>query len=102
MSEAGVAGHICWLSTVVCDCPPLLVARIEGEAVVEPGRGGGPMRASNSGSGDIDSASEPSLLNGIPRPPELGRDEPPDWCACSNRSLTSLGGMTEDKVPFLL
>lgn len=102
MSEAGVAGHICWPSIEGCGCALLPVARIEGEAVTDPGRGGGPIRASDSGSGDIDSASEMSLLDGI-KPAEVGRDEPPDWCACcSNSSLTSLGGITEDKVPFFL
>lgn len=58
------------------------------------------MSASDKGSGDIDSPSEPSRLDGIPRPAEAGPECPPECCACSNSSLTSFGGIT-DMVPFL-
>lgn len=74
INEAGVAGHICWPSDMDWDGPLLLIARIEGDAVTEAGRGGGAISASDKGSGDIDSASEPSRLGGIPRPAEAGRD----------------------------
>jgi hypothetical protein len=56
---------------------------------------------SDSGSGDIDSASELSRLRGNDNELEL-------VCACfdrctsSSRSLTSLGGMTDESVAFRL
>jgi hypothetical protein len=89
ISEAGVAG--------VAGVPPwpFIWAIMAGDAVWEPGMGGGRI-SDSSGSGEMESVSEVSRLWGTSRPFEGGR--PPR--ASSRSSLTSLGGINEDTVAF--
>jgi hypothetical protein len=70
---------------------------IAGDCVTDRGLGGGPILS--RGSGEMDSASEPSRLRGTARPLEDGRADL-DRCASSTSSLTSLGGISADTVPF--
>lgn len=88
IKDAGVAGTTPWPK--VC----LLCAIIAGDCVTEPGLGGGPI--SSRGSGDIESASEPSRLRGACRPLDEGRLA---RASCIS-SVTSLGGMSDDTVAF--
>ena len=86
--EAGVAGVLLWL---------LRWAIMAGEAVEEPGLGGG--RISESiGSGDIESVSELSRVMGTSRPLDDGRVER----ASLMSSVTSFGGIREETVIFRL
>jgi hypothetical protein len=86
ISEAGVAGVAPW---------PFCWAIMAGECVTEPGFCGGRISDSR-GSGEIESVSEPSRLCGTLR---LLEDERSPRASCMS-SLTSLGGMNEDKVAF--
>lgn len=78
-------------------------ARIEGEGWTELGFGGGPIRGSERGSGEMDSAGELSMLLGTERPEVCCCDEAVlrRWTS-SRRSLTSFGGTVEESVAFRL
>jgi hypothetical protein len=86
--DAGVAGVPFWL---------LRWAIIAGEAVEEPGFGGGRI-SDNIGSGDMESVSELSRVLGTSRPLADGRI---DRASCIS-SVTPLGGMSEETVDFRL
>jgi len=75
------------------------LASMAGDAFADDGFGGGPMIASDSGSGDIDSDDEV----GCPRSERTARGEVGDWWDCEwalSKSLTSLEG-TEMPLFFL-
>jgi len=78
-------------------------ARIEGEGWTELGLGCGPIRGSERGSGEMDSAGELSMLLGTERLETCCCAEPAlrRWTS-SRRSLTSFGGTVEESVAFRL
>jgi hypothetical protein len=68
-----------------------------GECATEPGLGGGRI-SDRRGSGEIESVSELSRPYGTSRPLEAGRAA---RASCKS-SLTSLGGIVPETVPFRL
>lgn len=88
MREAGVAGVLLWL---------LRWAMTAGEAVEEPGLGGGRISES-MGSGEMESVSELSRVRGASRPAESGCWER----AFCTRSVTSFGRISEEPLDFRL
>lgn len=96
MSEAGVAGIVpAPLGPMLGD---LLFARMAGDCRAECGFGGGRIRPSESGSGDIESEE---LAYGLDIRAILGDVGDICVCACiSSSSETSFGGMTEDSPDF--
>lgn len=88
MSEAGVAGVLLWL---------LRWAMTAGEAVQEPGLGGGRI-SDNMGSGEMESVSELSRVRGASR---LLDDGCWERASCM-RSVTSFDGISEETVALRL
>lgn len=84
MMDAGVAGERP-ASARACST----WAVIEGDCRAEPGRGGGPMVASDSGSGDIDPPSDE--LCGTDRGPDTFGGVPANPEASSCKEVTSCG-----------
>lgn len=102
IKDAGVAGSLLMASSGA-DLDPIRWAARYGDlpAVADLGVAGGGIRASDNGSGDIDSASELSGLDGTGQTPACGVLAPgvlvfrASWII----SATSFGGMT---ILFLL